>query len=152
MREIYGAEDADHARAAAKAFADLYGAKFPKAVAKIADELDVLIEFYNYPAEHWVHLRTTNPIESTFSTVRLRQKVTKGPGSRDAGIAMAFKLIQAAERHWRVVNAPTLVALVRAGARFKAGKLVESPPTNKDKTGTVSDARQAAQKIFIHRY
>lgn len=144
MREIYGAEDADHARAAAKTFANLYGAKFPKAVAKITDELDVLLEFYNYPAEHWVHLKTTNPIESTFSTVRLRQRVTKGPGSRAAGIAMAFKLIQSAERHWRVVNAPKLVALVRAGARFKADKLVEPPPANTDKTGAESDAAQAA--------
>lgn len=78
MQEIYNAEDADHARTAAKSFADAYGVKFPKAAAKITDDLDVLLEFYNYPAEHWVHLRTTNPIESTFATVRLRQKVTKG--------------------------------------------------------------------------
>jgi transposase-like protein len=69
-----------------------YGAKFPKAVAKIVDDADVLLEFYHYPAEHWIRLRTTNPIESTFATVRLRSKVTKGPGSRAAGLAMAFKL------------------------------------------------------------
>ena len=73
------------------------------------------------------HLRTTNPIESTFATVRLRQRVTKGPGSRAAGIAMAFKLIESAQARWRAVNAPHLVALVRAGARFKKGKLVERP-------------------------
>ena len=144
IREIYNAEDADHARTAAKAFADLYGAKFPKAVAKITGDLDVLLEFYNYPAAHWVHLRTTNPIESTFSTVRLRQRVTKGPGSRAAGIAMAFKLIESAQRHWRVVNAPQLVAAVRAGAKFKAGKLVEPPPVNHDQPGPESDAAQAA--------
>jgi len=65
--------------------------KFPKAVEKITSEVDVLLEFYNYPAEHWIHLRTTNPIESTFSTVRLRTKVTKGPGSRMAGLAMAVR-------------------------------------------------------------
>jgi len=63
--------------------------------------------FYDYPAEHWIHLRTTNPIESTFATVRLRQRVTKGPGSRAAGVAMAFKLIESAQTRWRAVNAPT---------------------------------------------
>ncbi|HEX2706645.1 MAG TPA: IS256 family transposase [Solirubrobacterales bacterium] len=127
MQEIYNAEDIDHARVAVKAFKIDYGTKFPKAVEKITDDLDVLLEFYNYPAEHWVHLRTTNPIESTFATVRLRTKVTKGPGSRVAGLAMAFKLIEAAQDRWRAVNAPHLVALVRAGATFHKGKLVERP-------------------------
>ena len=123
--EIYNAADRDHAARAAKAFEDLYGAKWPKATAKVTGDLDVLLAFYDYPAEHWIHLRTTNPIESTFATVRLRQRVTKGPGSRTAGIAMAFKLIEAAQRRWRSVNAPHLVALVRAGATFHHGKLVE---------------------------
>jgi transposase-like protein len=127
MREIFNAEDIDKAQLAAKAFEVDYGAKFPKAVAKITDDLDVLLEFYQYPAEHWVHLRTTNPIESTFATVRLRTKVTKGPGSRAAGIAMAYKLIDAAQTRWRAVNAPHLVALVRAGAVFHKGKLLERP-------------------------
>jgi putative transposase len=72
-------------------------------------------------------LRMTNPIESTFATVRLRTRVTKGPGSRAAGVAMAFKLIESAQTRWRAVNAPHLVALVRAGARFDKGKLVERP-------------------------
>ena len=92
------------------AFEVVDGAKYPKAVAKVVDDADVLLEFYKYPAEHWIHLRTTNPIESTFATVRLRTKVTKGPGSRTAGIAMAYKLIDAAQARWRAVNAPHLVA------------------------------------------
>jgi len=122
LAEIWSAEDKDHARRAAKAFQDAYGAKFPKATAKITDDLTELLAFYDFPAEHWVHLRTTNPIESTFATVRHRTKVTKGPGSKAAGIAMAFKLIEAAQHRWRAVNAPHLVALVRAGAKFERGK------------------------------
>jgi transposase-like protein len=127
LAEIWGAEDREHAVKAAKAFEDLYGAKWPKAVAKITDHLDVLLAFHDYPAEHWIHLRTTNPIESTFATVRHRTKVTRGPGSRAAGLAMAFKLIEAAQDRWRAVNAPHLVALVRADAVFVNGKLVERP-------------------------
>ena len=112
---------------AVKAFAAAYGAKFPKAAAKITEDEEELLAFYDYPAEHWVHLRTTNPIESTFVTVRLRTKVTKGHGSKAAGLAMAFKLIESAQARWRAVNAPHLVALVRAGARFERGVLVERP-------------------------
>jgi len=127
LAEIFNAEDSDHALAAARAFEADYGVKWPKATAKITEHLDVLLAFYDYPAEHWIHLRTTNPIESTFATVRLRQRVTKGPGSRAAGVAMAFKLIESAQARWRAVNAPHLVALVRAGAVFEKGKLVERP-------------------------
>jgi len=127
MREIFNAEDIDRAQVAIKAFEVDYGAKYPKAVAKIVDDAEVLLEFYRYPAEHWIHLRTTNPIESTFATVRLRTRVTKGPGSRAAGVAMAYKLIEAAQARWRVVNAPHLVALVRNGAVFHKGKLLERP-------------------------
>jgi transposase-like protein len=125
LAEIWNAEDRDHARRAVAAFKLAYGAKFGKAVAKIVDDLADLLAFYDYPAEHWIHLRTTNPIESTFATVRHRTKVTKGPGSKAAGLAMAFKLVEAAQARWRAVNAPHLVALVRAGATFKNGKLVE---------------------------
>ena len=125
IADIYNAEDKEHASTAVRAFAKQYAAKFPKAVTKIVDDQDVLLAFYDYPAEHWIHLRTTNPIESTFATVRLRTKVTRGAGSRAAALAMTFKLIESAQERWRAVNAPHLVALVRAGARFDKGVLVE---------------------------
>ena len=127
LAEIRDAEDREHAVAAIGAFADAFGAKHPKAVAKITGDQDELLAFFDYPAEHWIHLKTTNPIESTFATVRLRTKVTKGAGSRAAGLAMAFKLIESAQSRWRSVNAPHLVALVRAGARFEKGVMVERP-------------------------
>jgi transposase-like protein len=127
LAEIWNAEDRRHALDAVTAFQAAYGAKFPKAVAKITDDIEELLSFYDFPAEHWIHLRTTNPIESTFATVRHRTKVTKGPGSRAAGLAMAFKLIKSAQARWRAVNAPQLVALVRAGATFVNGVLVERP-------------------------
>jgi transposase-like protein len=132
LAEIWNAEDKDHARAAARAFDAAYGTKHPKAAAKITSDLDQLLAFYDYPAEHWIHLRTTNPIESTFATVRHRSKVTKGPGSRAAGLAMAFKLIESAQDRWRAVNAPHLVALVRAGATFRNGVLVEHAEPGKE--------------------
>ena len=140
LAEIWNAEDKNHARTAAKDFEAAYGAKFPKAVAKITDDLEELLAVYDYPAEHWVHLRTTNPIESTFGTVRHRTKVTRGPGSKAAGLAMAYKLIEAAQARWRAVNAPHLVALVRAGARFEAGKLVERPDAHPAETTTKTAA------------
>ena len=100
-------------------------AEWPKATAKVTDELDVLLAFLDYPAEHHVHLRTSDPIESTFSTVRLRTRVTKGAGSRAAGLAMAYKLVRAAEERWRRIDAPHLVPLVRARATFIDGQLQE---------------------------
>lgn len=127
LAEIRDAEDRDHAVRAAHAFAHEFGAKWPKAVAKIVDDLTVLLTYFDFPAEHWIHLKTTNPIESTFSTVRLRTRVTKGAGSRAAGLAMAFKLIESAQQRWRAVNGPHLVALVRAGATFDKGVLIERP-------------------------
>lgn len=129
LQDIYNAEDRDLAVKAIKTFAQLYRTKFPKAVKKITDDEAELLAFYDFPAEHWIHLRTTNPIESTFATVRLRTKVTRGAGSRTAALAMVFKLVESAQQRWRAVNAPHLVALVRAGARFERGQLVERPAT-----------------------
>jgi transposase-like protein len=127
LAEIRDAENREHAEKAITVFANLFGTKHPKAVAKIVDDAEQLLTFYDFPAEHWVHLKTSNPIESTFATVRLRTKVTKGPGSRAAGLAMVFKLIEAASQHWRYLNAAHLVALVRAGAKFEKGALIQRP-------------------------
>ena len=127
LAEIRDAEDRGHAETAVRDFERDYAAKYPKAVSKILDDQEALLAFYEFPAEHWIHLKTTNPIESTFATVRLRTDVTKGPGSRAAGLAMAFKLLEAAETRWRAINGPHLVPLVRAGATFEKGVLVERP-------------------------
>jgi transposase-like protein len=133
LNEIILAEDRSHAERAIEAFAGDYGVKWPKAVAKVTGEAERLLCYFDYPAEHWVHLRTTNPIDSSFSPVRARTRVTKGPGTRDTGLAMVFKLLQAAEGRWRAVNGPHLVALVRAGARFEKGKLIERSDERPDK-------------------
>jgi transposase-like protein len=127
LAEIRDAPDRAHAEQAIQAFARDYGTKWPKAVAKVVDDAEELLTFFDFPAEHWGHLKTSNPIESTFSTVRLRTRVTKGPGSKAAGLAMAFKLLEAAQDRWRAINGPHLVVLVRAGARFDKGVMVERP-------------------------
>jgi putative transposase len=127
LAEVRDAPDRDHAQRAIEAFARDYGAKWPKAVATITDDAEELLCFFDFPAEHWGHLKTSNPIESTFASVRLRTRVTKGPGSKAAGLAMAFKLLEAAQDRWRAVNGPHLVALVRAGTRFEKGVMVERP-------------------------
>ncbi|MEU8471629.1 IS256 family transposase [Streptomyces sp. NPDC029006] len=125
MQEIYNAEDRGHAEKAIEEFARTYGTKWPKAVAKITEDREELLAFYDFPAEHWIHLRTTNPIESTFSTVKLRTKVTRGAGSPTAALAMVFKLIESAQTRWRAITGASLVSLVRSGATFKNGILVE---------------------------
>ncbi|MEH0416144.1 IS256 family transposase [Streptomyces sp. B21-083] len=128
LQDIYNAEDRDYALKAVTAFEHAYGAKWPKAVKKITDDVEELLAFYDFPAEHWTHLRTTNPIESAFATVRLRTKVTRGAGSAAAALAaIVFKLVESAQQRWRAVNAPHLVALVRAGAGFERGQLLERP-------------------------
>jgi len=117
LHEIY--------EAAIDEFARTFGDKYPKAVAKLTKDRDVLLSFYDFPAAHWVHLRTTNPIESTFATVRARTRVTKGAGSRRRGLVMAFKVLDAAQARWRKINSPELVAHVRAGVQFSDGIQVE---------------------------
>ena len=125
IREITLAENKKEAHKAIEEFAEEFGPKWPKAVAKIVEEKESLLRYYDYPAEHWRHLRTTNPIESVFAPVRTRTNITKGPGSRKAGLAMIYKLMEASEGRWRKLSGAHLVALVRAGAKFKNGKLLE---------------------------
>src|SRR6266496_1307410 len=119
------AEDRATCQAGIAAFAAEYAAKYPKAAASLTADQERLLTHFAFPAEHWGHLRTTNPIESTFATVRLRQRVTKGAGSRTAGLTMAFKLLTMAQQRWRRLNAPHLVAQVRAGVRFRDGLSLE---------------------------
>ena len=125
LHEIMYAETRDVATREIARFTQTYGAKYPKAVASLTVDQDRLLAYFDYPADHWKHLRTTNPIESTFATVRLREGVTKGAGSRTAGLVMAFKLLQVAEGHWRRLHAAELVPLVRAGVSFADGVQIE---------------------------
>ena len=150
MAEIYNAEDKTHARAAAKAFAAEFGTKWPKAAAKISDDLDVLLAFYDYPAEHWIHLRTTNPIESTFATVRLETTGHQRPRlprrRRRHGVQadrVSPNPLADASTH------PHLVALVRAGATFVNGKLVERPDDQDQQGGDqASGVRRADPQVL----
>ncbi len=125
LHEIMNAENKEAAGDAVDRFQETYGAKYPKATERLLKDREVLLTHFAYPAEHWLHLRTTNAIESTFATVRLRTNKTKGAGSRSAGLAMAYKLLEAAQARWRCVNGAHLVALVRAGATFVDGVKVE---------------------------
>ena len=109
------------ARQAIEQFVRDYGAKYPKAVDSLRRDEAELLTFFDFPAEHWLHLRTGNVIESPFATVRLRQRVTKGAGSRQKGLLMAFKLLAMAERRWRRINGAHLIPLVRAGVPFIDG-------------------------------
>jgi transposase-like protein len=112
LHEIMYAETRAAAAHEIARFTQAYGAKYPKAVASLTVDQDRLLAYFDYPADHWKHLRTPNPIESTFATVRLRAGVTKGAGSRTAGLVMAFKLLQVAEGHCRRIDALELVPLV----------------------------------------
>ena len=121
LHEIWMAATRDDAFKAFDQFVATYQAKYPKAVECLAKDKQELLAFYDFPAEHWQHLRTTNPIESTFATVRLRTYKTKGAGSRVACLAMAFKLVESAQKHWRKLNGSTLLPEVIAGVLFKDG-------------------------------
>lgn len=126
LHEMYLASTRADALSAYREFLDRYGAKYPKACQCLEKDKDVLFTFYDFPAEHWVHIRTTNPIESTFATVRHRTRQTKGCGSRLATITMVFKLARQAEKHWRRINGHQRIAQVLEGVEFVDGELKEA--------------------------
>jgi putative transposase len=117
---MYAARRPD-CEAARVRFAAEYQAKYPKAVESLTANWERLVSFFDFPAEHWKHLRTTNVIESAFATVRLRQRVTKGAGSRTKGLLMAFKLLDMAQQRWRRLDGAALLPVVRAGVKFVDG-------------------------------
>jgi len=133
LHEIMNAETRAAAEKATEQFVADYEAKYPKAVESLVRDREKLFTYFAFPAEHWIHLRTANPIESPFATVRLRQRVTKGAGSRTKGLLMAFKLLEMAQQRWRRVNAPHLVAQVRAGVKFEDGVRKEREDQPKEK-------------------
>jgi transposase-like protein len=138
LSEIIEAPTRAEAKLALGVFREEYGAKYPKALQKLDRDWKPLTAFYDYPAEHWRHLRTTNPIESSFATVRLRTRVTKGAGSKAAALAMAYKLLESAQERWRRFNGHELVADVLDGVKFKDGINVTDDDT------TTQDERVAA--------
>lgn len=121
LHAIWMADTRQHANEAFDLFLKTYEAKYPKAVECLAKDRDVLLAFYDFPAEHWIHLRTTNPIESTFATVRLRTKRTKGSGSRIACLTMVYKLMQSASKKWRLLNGTHVLVEVLQGTIFVDG-------------------------------
>jgi transposase-like protein len=125
LHEIMRAETRKAAQQAIERFESDYGAKYPKAVTSLRRDEAELLTFFDFPAEHWLHLRTGNVIESPFATVRLRQRVTKGAGSRQKGLLMAFQLLAMAERRWRRINAAHQIGFVRAGVGFTDGARAE---------------------------
>src|ERR1019366_5665536 len=121
LHEIWMSATKQDAIKALDRFVATYQAKYPKVVECLLKDQDDLLAFYDFPAEHWAHLRTSNPIESTFATVRLRTSKTKGAGSRAACLAMAFKLVESAQNRWRKLNGSMLLPAVVAGVIFKDG-------------------------------
>ena len=121
LHEIMDAETREDAEKEIAQFVEDYEAKYPKAVASLRRSQDALLTFFDFPAEHWKHIRSTNAIESSFATVRLRTRVTKGAGSRTRALVMAFKLLAMAEKRWRKIDAPALAESLALGARFENG-------------------------------
>jgi len=121
LHQVWMATTRKEAQAAFDHFVQVYEPKYPKATACLTKDRVALLTFYDFPAEHWVHLRTTNPIESTFATVRLRTDKTKGCGSRLATLTMVFKLARSAEQRWRRLNGHELIGDVIAGIHFTDG-------------------------------
>ena len=132
LHEMAEAPARADARTALERFRGEFDAKYPKAVAKLDKDWAQLSAFFDFPAEHWRHLRTTNPIESSFATVKLRTRVTKGAGSKTAALGMAYKLLDAAQERWRRINGHDLVADVLDGVTFKDGIKVENTDYEKD--------------------
>jgi transposase-like protein len=125
LRDAMNAETKDEASEHIDTFEATFSPKYEKAVKCLTKDRDSMLTFFDFPAEHWKHLRTSNPIESAFSTVRLRQRVTKGAGTRTKALTMAFKLLDMAQKRWRRLNGSHLLPLVRAGATFVDGALLE---------------------------
>jgi transposase-like protein len=121
LHDIWMADKKVEAESAFDLFVQTFGAKYAGAVACLEKDREGLLTFYDFPAEHWIHLRTTNPIESTFATVRLRTAKTKGCGSRIACLTMVFKLALSAEKRWRALNGAKLLAEVIEGVTFEDG-------------------------------
>jgi transposase-like protein len=151
LHEILYAPDRESALEGIAIFSEEYAARYPKAVETLTKNQDRLLTFFDFPAEHWPHLRTTNPIESTFATIKARTRKTKGAGSRKAGRAMAFKLLLAREQRWRRVNAPHLVALVLAGVEFRNGqaKMLKCEPAAEE-LFTPTPLMPAVDELLIH--
>jgi transposase-like protein len=126
LHAIWMAPTKKDATRAFDAFIELYTAKYPRAAACLEKDRDVLLTFYDFPAEHWIHIRTTNPIESTFATIKLRTRKTKGHGSAGACLGMFFKLAESAEKRWRKLNGSELIPDVIQGVRFKDGEKVSA--------------------------
>jgi len=123
IHEMYMAETKEKAFLAYDKFIEIYEAKYPRAVKCLTKDKDVLFNFYDFPAEQWSHIRTTNPIESTFATVRLRTKKTKGCGSRIATLTMVYKLALEAQKTWRKLRGYKLIPFVMKGKKFIDGVL-----------------------------
>ena len=121
LHDIWMADTREHAEVAFDLFVETYQAKYPKAAECLQKDREELLAFYDFPAEHWIHLRTTNPIESVFSTVKHRQKKTRGNGSRVACLAMVFKLTESASKKWRTLNGAKLLPDVIQGIPFIDG-------------------------------
>jgi putative transposase len=121
LHQIWMAPTRDEANRAFDAFLETYQAKYPKAAGCLQKDRDVLLAFYDFPAEHWIHLRTTNPIESTFATVRLRHRKTKGNGTRKACLTMVYKLMESAAKRWRLLNGSNHLPDVISGVQFTDG-------------------------------
>ena len=121
LHDIWQAETKAGAGAAFDFFVETYGVKYDKAVAKLVKDREALLTFYDYPAEHWKHIRTSNPIESTFATVRHRTKRTKGCLSRRTGLAMAFKLMMSAQGKWRKLDGQNRLPEIIQGVEFRDG-------------------------------